>query len=81
MPKSCSASHLAGTNVKKGKGKTSRLLPELPPALKHLENKLQHRFATRVSLHHADKRGRIEIEYFGSDDLHRLIGEFGISLD
>jgi ParB family chromosome partitioning protein len=75
------ASHLAGTKVKKGKGKTSRSLPDLPPALKHLENKLQHRFATRVSLHHADKRGRIEIEYFGSDDLHRLIGEFGISLD
>jgi ParB family chromosome partitioning protein len=75
------ASHLAGTKVKKGRGKTSRSLAELPPALKHLENKLQHRFATRVSLHHADKRGRIEIEYFGSDDLHRLIGEFGISLD
>jgi ParB family chromosome partitioning protein len=75
------ASHLAGTKVKKGKGKTSRSLTDLPPALKHLENKLQHRFATRVSLHHADKRGRIEIEYFGSDDLHRLIGEFGISLD
>jgi ParB family chromosome partitioning protein len=75
------ASHLAGTKVKKGRGKTSRSMAELPPALKHLENKLQHRFATRVSLHHADKRGRIEIEYFGSDDLHRLIGEFGISLD
>jgi ParB family chromosome partitioning protein len=75
------ASHLAGTKVKKGRGKTGRSLAELPPALKHLENKLQHRFATRVSLHHADKRGRIEIEYFGSDDLHRLIGEFGISLD
>jgi ParB family chromosome partitioning protein len=75
------ASHLAGTKVKKGRGKTGRSLAELPPALKHLENKLQHRFATRVSLYHADKRGRIEIEYFGSDDLHRLIGEFGISLD
>ncbi|MEI6321869.1 MAG: ParB/RepB/Spo0J family partition protein [bacterium] len=75
-------SHLAGTGEKKKRSiRKSGLVSELPPALKHLENKLQHRFSTRVSLHHAEKKGHIAIEYYGSDDLHRLIGEFGISAD
>lgn len=76
------AEHLAGTTSgKKRSGKKGRTAVELPPALKHLENKLQHRFSTRVSLHHADKKGHIAIEYYGSDDLHRLMSELGISLD
>ena len=73
-------SHLAGAGEKK-KRKAGRTAPELSPALKHLENKLQHRFSTRVSLHHAEKKGHISIEYYGTDDLHRLISEFGISSD
>lgn len=76
------AAHLAGAGEKKKrKGKTGRVLPELSPALKHLENKLQHRFSTRVLLHHSEKKGHIAIEYYGSDDLHRLISEFGIAAD
>ena len=74
--------HLAGTGSEKSRsGKKSRATVELPPALKHLENRLQHRFSTRVSLHHAEKKGHIAIEYYGSDDLHRLLREFQISLD
>jgi hypothetical protein len=34
-----------------------------------------------MSLHHGDKKGHISIDYYGNDDLHRLLGEFGISLD
>ncbi len=76
------ASHLAGTGGKKKLGaQRSGIASDLPPALKHLENRLQHRFSTRVSLHHAEKKGHIAIEYYGSDDLHRLMGEFGISAD
>jgi ParB family chromosome partitioning protein len=75
------AAHLAGTKPRKPGVRNSRKMPELPPALKHLENKLQHRFSTRVSLTHAEKKGHISIEYYGSDDLHRLLGEFGISAD
>ena len=47
----------------------------------HLENKLRQRFSTRVSLHHNEKKGCVAIEYYGSDDLHRLLGEFGIATD
>lgn len=75
------ASHLEGTKPRKPGGKGGRKPAELPPALKHLENKLQHRFSTRVILQHAEKKGHIAIEYYGADDLHRLLGEFGISSD
>ena len=76
------ATHLAGIGEKKKRtSHRSSTTSDLPPALKHLENKLQHRFSTRVSLHHAEKKGHIAIEYYGADDLHRLIAEFGISAD
>jgi len=76
------AVHLAGSPGKKtSMGRKKNGPDELPPALKHLENKLQHRFSTRVSLHHTEKKGLISIEYYGGDDLHRLIGELGISPD
>ncbi len=77
------AEHLAGSNkrpVKRKHGHGSKT-QELPPALKHLENKLRQRFSTRVSLHHNEKKGCVAIEYYGSDDLHRLLGEFGIATD
>jgi ParB family chromosome partitioning protein len=43
-----------------------------------LQNRLQQRLATHVQLHHSDKRGRIEIEYYGNDDLQRLLALMGI---
>ena len=54
---------------------------ELPPSLLHLQNKLQHRFSTRVILEHREKKGQIMIEYYGSDDLNRLIQELGVLVD
>lgn len=53
----------------------------LSPALLHLQNKLQHRFATRVTLQHGEKKGQVVIEYYGSDDLDRLMKELGILVD
>ena len=53
----------------------------LAPALQRLQNRLQERFATHVALHHSEKRGRIEIEYYGTDDLQRLLGLFGLPPD
>ncbi len=50
----------------------------LAPALQHLQNRLQERLATHVVVHHNDKRGRIEIEYYGNDDLQRLLALFGM---
>jgi ParB family transcriptional regulator, chromosome partitioning protein len=39
---------------------------------------LQQHLATHVIIHHGDKRGRIEIEYYGTDDLHRIITALGL---
>jgi ParB family chromosome partitioning protein len=43
------------------------------PTLSALEDKLRHRFATAVAIHHGDKKGRIEIEYYDDDDLERIL--------
>jgi len=50
----------------------------LAPAVQHLQNRLQQHLATHVVLHHHDKRGRIEIEYYGNDDLQRILTLFGL---
>jgi ParB family chromosome partitioning protein len=46
--------------------------------LKDLENRLQQHLATHVTIHHGEKRGRIEIEFYGSDDLQRVVGALGL---
>jgi hypothetical protein len=33
--------------------------------------------ARRVVVHHGEKRGKIEIEYYGNDDLERVLGLIG----
>jgi ParB family chromosome partitioning protein len=43
-----------------------------------IEERLQQKFGTHVSVHHGKKKGRIEIEYYGNDDLARLLGVLGI---
>lgn len=44
-----------------------------------LQNRLQQHLGTRVTLHHGEKRGRIEIEYYGNDDLQRVLNAIGFS--
>ena len=41
-------------------------------AVEHLQSRLQEYLGTRVILHHGEKQGRIEIEYYGADDLQRI---------
>lgn len=47
-------------------------------AISDLQNRLQEHLGTRVTLHHSDKGGRIEIEYYGNDDLQRVLGLLGV---
>ncbi len=47
--------------------------------LDDLQNRLQQHLGTRVILHHGEKRGRIEIEYYGSDDLQRVLQAIGLA--
>jgi len=43
-----------------------------------IEERLQQKLGTHVNVHHGKKKGRIEIEYYGNDDLSRLLGILGI---
>ena len=64
--------------VKPTRGQTSAAPAMLAPAILHLQNRLQQHLATHVTLRHGEKRGAIEIEYYGTDDLHRLAAIFGL---
>ena len=43
-----------------------------------IEERLQQKLGTHVNVYHGKKKGRIEIEYYGNDDLSRLLGILGI---
>ena len=47
-------------------------------AIEHLQSRLQEHLGTRVILHHGEKQGRIEIEYYGADDLQRIVQVIGL---
>jgi ParB family chromosome partitioning protein len=47
-------------------------------AVEDLQDRLQQHLATHVTIHHGDKRGRIEIEYYGTDDLQRIVTALGL---
>ena len=49
-------------------------------AIEDLQNRLQEQLATHVTIHHGEKRGRIEIEYYGNDDLQRILTALGLTL-
>jgi ParB family transcriptional regulator, chromosome partitioning protein len=49
-----------------------------PASVQHLQTQLQEHLGTRVILHHGEKQGRIEIEYYGAADLQRIVQEMGL---
>jgi ParB family chromosome partitioning protein len=46
--------------------------------IEDLQNRLQEHLGTRVTIHHGEKRGRIEIEYYGNDDLQRVLNALSL---
>jgi ParB family chromosome partitioning protein len=48
-------------------------------AIEDLQNRLQQHLGTHVTLHHGEKRGRIEIEYYGDEDLQRIVAALGLT--
>ncbi|MFU8847121.1 MAG: ParB/RepB/Spo0J family partition protein [Opitutales bacterium] len=60
-------------------GTKSRKVPEAEnTAIRDLEKRMGDHFNTRVSLQHSPKKGRITIEYFGNDDLDRILEKLGL---
>ncbi len=73
------ARHFSNTGESKPtRSKAERERAAMAPAVQNLQNRLQQHLATHVLVHHGEKRGRIEIEYYGLDDLQRLLGVIGI---
>jgi len=48
-------------------------------AVQNLQSRLQEYLGTRVILHHGEKQGRIEIEYYGAEDLQRIVQLIGLA--
>jgi len=65
-------------NPPKPKPQTRPAGAEFQQALHAIEQKLTRHFATAVAVHHGEKKGRIELEYYGVDDLNRLLGLMGL---
>jgi ParB family chromosome partitioning protein len=75
---------IASQSTPGGNGTSKRrpaAAPSLEPAVLNVQNRLRQHLATQVSLHHSPKKGRIEIEYYGNDDLQRLLKLMGIPLE
>jgi len=53
----------------------------LSPQYQNVQNRLQQHLATHVTLTHSEKRGRIEIEYYGKDDLQRILEVLGLGAE
>ena len=47
-------------------------------AIVDLQNRLQQHLGTHVTIHHGEKRGKINIEYYGNDDLQRIVNAIGL---
>lgn len=47
--------------------------PAKTPEVEDLENRLRRSLGTKVTIHHRNTRGRVEIEYYSLEELDRLI--------
>jgi len=71
--------HIAGRIAKDGSAKRPGGSKPLDPVVRQLQDRLKQRFSTNVQLQHSAKKGKIEIEYYGNDDLDRILNLLGIS--
>ena len=61
-----------------GKVDKSKVSEAEQAAVRDLEKRIGEYFNTRVGIQHSSKKGRITIEYFGNDDLDRILEKLGI---
>lgn len=53
---------------------------EADAVIQQIQSTLRERFATDVKMSHGSKKGKIELTYYGNDDLQRLLDLLGIQL-
>jgi ParB family chromosome partitioning protein len=65
-----------------GRGRRKRRAGEATATsaeIQDLQDRLQKQLGTHVKIHHGEKGGRIEIEYYGNEDLQRVLSALGLS--
>lgn len=65
-------------NPPQPKAEPSNADEQLKIALKAVEQRMTRHFSTSVTVHNGEKKGRLEIDYYGVDDLNRLLGMMGV---
>jgi ParB family transcriptional regulator, chromosome partitioning protein len=60
---------------------TPRVRPLRDPNLVELENRLRYRFGNPVHIVAGEKKGRVEIEFYGDADLERLLQLLGLGTE
>jgi ParB family transcriptional regulator, chromosome partitioning protein len=68
-----------GRSGKSGARPSQGNSPIVQNAVSDLEDRLRSRLATHVTIHHGEKKGRIEIQYYSNDDLDRILVLLGVS--
>ncbi len=61
-----------------GESKKTPAAREVDIHVRAITNRLREHLATHVAIQHSSKKGKIEIEYYGDDDLQRLIELLGL---
>jgi len=60
-------------DIVSGKGNAKKASMTTDPVLSEIEERLRQKLSTKVTIKHGKKQGRIEIEYYGEEELQRLI--------
>ncbi len=71
-------SFLIGEPNGSGETKKATAPREVDIHVRAITNRLREHLATHVAIQHSSKKGKIEIEYYGDDDLQRLIELLGL---
>jgi ParB family chromosome partitioning protein len=69
---------LNGDSLEPGDPKKAPAAREVDIHVRAITNRLREHLATHVAIQHTSKKGKIEIEYYGDDDLQRLIELLGL---
>lgn len=72
--------HINGKATSKKPAK-SKISPQAEAYIRNIQDQMRSRYSTNVAINHGEKQGKIEIEYYGNEDLGRILELMGISLD
>lgn len=70
-----------GGTQRKTKARSTAIDSETAALYAQLQSRLRSHLSTQVSINPGAKKGRIEIEYYGQEDLTRILDVLGVNLD